>query len=79
MVTYIRMTTQEELEEMQQLGNAIGDTDAGWQSDSDEEEFFRREAEQQIRGEGGGEAGENNSSDNACNVISSFVDNLSVE
>ena len=67
---------------MQQLGNAIGDTDAGWQSDSDEEEFFRREAElaqQQIRGEGGGGAGENNSSDNACNIISSFVDNLSVE
>jgi hypothetical protein len=64
---------------MQQLGNAIGDTDAGWQSDSDEEEFFRREAEQQIGGEGGGGACENSSSDNACNVISSFVDNLSVE
>ena len=70
-----RRTLTEELEkEKQALRDAGGNVDAGWQSDSDEEEFYRREAEQQendARGEG--------DLDGNGGVISSFIENVSVE
>lgn len=82
------MWQQEELEkEKQALHDAGGDLDAAWQSDSDEEEFFRREAElaeQQARGQGAAagvqeDGGCEEDSQGAAGVISSFFDNLSVE
>ena len=78
---------QEELEkERQALHDAGGDLDA-WQSDSDEEEFFRREAElaeQQAPAHGaaagvqqGGQEDPGVLFQGTC--VSSFVENLSVE
>ena len=69
--------------EQQALLDAGGDP-GGWQSDSEEEEFFRREAEFAERDHCGGEEYrgsdvQHTNGEMEAGIITSFIDNLSVE